>query len=591
MRETIQNSLDAKNGDSSCVKVHFTLRDGSNSNAGLIDLFLRALPDHLRECGVEFQASELSSPAILLVEDFGTWGLRGAIDEDDGDDFSLFWRNIGESHKEGNRGGRWGLGKTVFPNSSRISTYFGLTVRATDDRQLLMGQIALKKHKLEGQTYLPHALYCASKPGEFEQPIENPNDIAEFKKAFGIQRVNEPGLSVAVVLPHHTISEESLIKAAILHYFFPILQGKLVVRVNEKELNSSTLKEMTSLYYPLQQLGMEETICFAQEICSLSFDSIQQVENPAAMQFPKGCLNPETLGDDHKIKSLREAYQSGKLISFKIPVSIKPKQEETLQASLKLFIKSVPSLKKGRDFYLRGGISIIEHQCFGESDKALGMLLADEGPLSRFLGDAENPAHTAWNAKSRGLESKYNEPQKTVMFIRRSLRQLFDILAKEEGVEDPSALLDIFFSEGNDEQNNRGGPDGPNPPPPPPPPPPPNPQKIRLAQVSGGFVVRAGSDLKSEDLPLLVAVEAAYFIRRGNPFRNYNRSDFEFEKEPISIRTDKDRVINIAGTGNRLSFEVKALDFEIEVSGFDQKRDLKLRLDFNSEDADNDQDV
>lgn len=104
-------------------------------------------------------------------------------------------------------------------------------------------------------------------------------------------------------------------------------------------------------------------------------------------------------------------------------------------------------------------------------------------------------------------------------------------------------------------------------------------------------MVRAGSDLKSEDLPLLVAVEAAYFIRRGNPFRNYNRSDFEFEKEPISIRTDKDRVINIAGTGNRLSFEVKALDFEIEVSGFDQKRDLKLRLDFNSEDADNDQDV
>jgi hypothetical protein len=592
VRETIQNSLDAKRPENQCVEVSFTLLEDSKLDWELVAPYVAALQPHLDACGIENDLAEFTKPSVLVVEDFGTAGLQGKTDEDDGEDFSLFWRNIGESHKEGNRGGRWGLGKTVFPNSSKISTYFGFTVRAGDGRQLLMGQVALKKHKLNEKTYLPHALFCASKPEEFEKPIEDASAIANFRAAFGVRRTDQPGLSVAVVYPHASITEESLLKAAVLHYFFPILQGKLVVKINEKELNASTLKDIAAHISPPDLRAMGEAIGFAEDICLLKQEAIPAVDNLEALKFPGGSISADAFSPA-SLKSLRETYRRGDLIALKLPIVIRPKHQTERQTNLKLFIKHLPALQKGHDFYLRGGISVIDHRCFGESDKAIGMLLADDEPVSRFLGDAENPAHTGWNAKSRGLETKYHDPQKTVMFIRRALRQLFDVLAKEEGVEDPNALLDVFFNQRDGDQPGGAGPGAGTiiPPPPPPPPLPPKPQKIKLDQTAGGFVVRPGKDLKPEDLPFSVTVDAAYVVRRGNAFRRYHRSDFEFEKEPIKIHTDPERVVDIAGTGNRLAFKIADADFELEAVGFDKNRDLKLRLNLSLEETTNDQDV
>ena len=179
-----------------------------------------------------------------------------------------------------------------------------------------------------------------------------------------------------------------------------------------------------------------------------------------------------------------------------MPILIRPKREDPRQTHIKLFLKHLPALSRGQDYYLRDGVSVIEHRTFGEAEKAIGFLIADDEAVSRFLGDAENPAHTAWNAKSRGLETRYQLPQKTVMFIRRSLRQFFDAVAKEEGVEDPNALLSVFFV-----PREAGAPapgpkkPGPVPPPPPPPPPPARPQKLKVSQIAGGFQVEAGKDL------------------------------------------------------------------------------------------------
>ena len=84
-------------------------------------------------------------------------------------------------------------------------------------------------------------------------------------------------------------------------------------------------------------------------------------------------------------------------------------------------------------------------------------------------------------------------------------------------------------------------------------------------------------------------MKAAYEIRRGNPFHKYHRSDFEFEKDPITIRTsDTSKVSAIAGSGNVLSFQADAPDFDIEVTGFDPHRDLKLASSISTEEIAND---
>src|SRR5437868_196546 len=116
------------------------------------------------------------------------------------------------------------------------------------------------------------------------------------------------------------------------------------------------------------------------------------------------------------------------------------------------------------------------------------------------------------------------------MFVRRALRESFDVVAKEEGVVDANELLDVLFVQREDANPSPGPTPGPEPPPPPPPPPPSRLQKIKVSQIHGGFLVEAGEDLTVDELPLTVSVKAAYEVRRGNPFNKYHRSDFEFEK-------------------------------------------------------------
>jgi len=112
-------------------------------------------------------------PDYLVLEDFGTRGLRGdpLQTEDDAieagaarNDFYYFWRNIGRSRKSASDLGRWGLGKTVFPAASRINAFFGFTVRADDGRRMLLGQAALRIHKVGMQRRSAHHRPAAVEP-------------------------------------------------------------------------------------------------------------------------------------------------------------------------------------------------------------------------------------------------------------------------------------------------------------------------------------------------------------------------------------------------------------------------------------------
>ena len=95
----------------------------------------------------------------LLIEDFKTKGLTGDIEQfqdlssgEFSDDNHFYWfvRNVGRSGKRGLEGGSWGVGKYVFPDASKINTFFFLTHRSDDSRSILMGQSVLKMHILEG---------------------------------------------------------------------------------------------------------------------------------------------------------------------------------------------------------------------------------------------------------------------------------------------------------------------------------------------------------------------------------------------------------------------------------------------------------
>ncbi len=242
VRESIQNSLDARREGQNHVRVRFAF---SSSEKGIpaqaYDEYARGLWPHLDTVALNDIPHRDEPMRFLTIEDFGTRGLCGDPKQyDDSEekgpknDFFYFWRNYGRSSKRETQLGRWGVGKTVFAESSRVSSFFGLTVREDDQKHFLMGQSVLKTHSIDGIRYAPYGFYSKLEKDGFSMPIDDNKSLSEFSSKFGLTRTNEPGLSV--VIPYYKDSEltkDNVERAVIQHYFYPVLTKELVVDIVE----------------------------------------------------------------------------------------------------------------------------------------------------------------------------------------------------------------------------------------------------------------------------------------------------------------------------------------------------------------------
>lgn len=76
-------------------------------------------------------------------------------------------------------------------------------------------------------------------------------------------------------------------------------------------------------------------------------------------------------------------------------------------------------------------------------------------------------------------------------------------------------------------------------------------------------------------MPKIATVEVAYDVRQGNPFKKYQPFDFELNKPPIAVKGKGIRASAIKS--NALQVEIKHLEFCLSVTGFDPRRDLKIK--------------
>ena len=65
-------------------------------------------------------------------------------------------------------------------------------------------------------------------------------------------------------------------------------------------------------------------------------------------------------------------------------------------------------------------------------------------------------------------------------------------------------------------------------------------------------------------------------MRRGNPFKQYDPFDFDLGGELISINSAECEVLN--RSRNIMEIEVTDNNFNLEVTGFDQNRDLVVNI-------------
>lgn len=564
VRESIQNTNDARaDGNEGPV----VMRIGFHKAAavpGFLGGVLDGLRPHLEAVDVATDGLDLDHPDFLTLEDFGTTGLTGSVTEKDTAHFSDFWRRIGRSHKAGSSGGSWGLGKLVFPFSSRIYTVFGLTVREGDTGPgWLMGQTILSTHKLSGVEHMPHGFSAEFAEDGFPVPAGDAATIDAFRATTGLVRTTEPGLSLAIPFPRDELCAERLVPLVIEHYFFPILTGRLVVHVGETLIDAETVNALIETHKAGNLTPAQ--ITFIREL-----HAAREANAPVHALPAWASTGFATAFDSDTLERLRTAHARGDLIHVRAPLTVKPKTSPDVTGEFDLFLKVAPTGAAPVSLFVRNAITVPNEARAFSSPTTFGALVAASGPVAAFLRDAENPAHTLWNGRAEKLVRRWRTPSPTLAAVRRALRELNQVLENSAGVSDPDALLDLL--------NIRRSTDSPRPtrnpivrkpvvdlPPPAPP-------RYRLRVRSGGFSIVSGAGLGEHDVPMKLLVRCGYAVARGNALKRWDRNDFEFGDD-TTLDIDHSGA-SFAGKGNRLALTVTDMAFEVNVDGFDINRDV-----------------
>ncbi len=575
VREAIQNSLDAADGDGP-VDVRFALGRAGDLGRTYID----GLWPHIHASISDAPALPASEDTVtyLVIEDRGTRGLKGDPrqrgDSDSGkkNDFYYFWRNVGRSGKGETDGGRWGLGKAVFSAASRIQTFFGMTVRKGDAAALLMGQSMLRSHQLGGQTYRAYGYYGRHE-GKFTLPVDTHMELDTFSRTFGLERVarNASGLSLIVPYPHTEITVDGLIASVVEQYFHSLLAGKLRVQVEGDGRCVHLNAESQSYNGALRDM--------------IDLDAWGRAPEPdaiatlAAQEPGRAPKLTDTLFAPGDLDRLRQRYDAAQRVAIRIPVHIEPKGSAPTATHFTLLMERDPELQRGKGLFIRGHITVENARVRRPRGvRWLVVVDEDEKPLSTFLGDAENPAHTEWQRSARRLKQQYVRGPSTVDFIRSVPHQIATLLAPKAEGRDPDLLRHVFSlpdetamsakvryaktadptgtNTTSDPEFTTLGPSG----------------ELSLTRVQSGFRLRGNA----ENVPRRVRVEAAYQIIRGDPFKRYSSFDFQVGARPIVVRS---RHVQVTfQKDNRLDLVIQSADFELVVTGFDERRDLRVRV-------------
>ncbi len=570
-REPTQNSLDAK-ADNAAGPVRVAMRivkPGAEGAAFFAQLFSGLRP-HLEAAEIDLTGADLSAPSFLVIEDFGTTGLTGNYsDPDDNGPFGDFWRRFGKSHKEGNKNGRWGLGKLVFSSASKIRTFFGLTIRNNDPyrKRLLMGQVVLSTHKLGGKKYAPHGFFAVSGEQGLQLPVTEAAFIDAFVQHAQLARRGEPGLSIAI--PHllDEITYQALIPEIIRNYFFPILTGKLEVEVDGEIINATTFDSVAARYAAGSNPADGDLIRFIRSI------NAAKGQQPAVVLENSWKDSIETAIDPLVLADLRNAFNVGNaLIHARVPVTLRHKTRGDETTHFDLFLQKAPEGKRGEALYVRSAITVPDEARYFRPRQVFGALVAEDSVIASFLGDAENPAHTRWNGAAEKLDKNWKAGKSRLSEIRNSLGRLFEALSQAVDQREPEALIDVFsIPDFTGESRGRKVT------------PPkkmplltPSPKLYRIVERKGGFSIAAGPGLTGDKLPLRVKVRAAYDVLRGDPFKRHSPFDFDLMKdddvEVLAMGADVTRT-----SANELTIEATGEDFRVDLDGFDLNRDLMVR--------------
>lgn len=608
VRECIQNPLDARQGDAP-VRVNFHWRDLVAAESGLISDLLtegfrkqRALSKS--ETKGETQSEEIPAVVkVLVIEDFGTIGLRGRYDDSaaDGDEenWNAFWFREGEGAKPSKANGGAGQGKLTMYVASEIRTVVALTTRASDGKRLLFGSCRFRRnYKVGNDRYAREARWGnTSDPGKLAMPIEDGTILNRYEQELRIERGDAPGTSFLIPIPDSAITPEAITKAVIDEYYLPILRGRLSVFVDGREISRTTISELANQI--LDGPRLEPAFRgFLDEIACQHLDLGGQTPDATLDEGwqKESKLSPDNLRGSN-IEALREKFQTGSIISAEFPIWVSSVSNGRMKGSLKVFIQEAGTSEM-QELFIRQDLAVDKEKSLRSAKRlapARALILVDDENLSRFLAAAEEPTHREWNGSRPKLALQYKNAAPTLRLVRHAANRLLELLVPP-ATKDTLALAAFFpdmaaqkEAQKVKKQKMKDAPDGTDdgaleiPPP--------KPRKLDLIPLDDGATVHINPSFADHCLfPIRCTLELAYATEFGKPFEQWDAADFYLDKSSIGISFAG--VEEILPSGNKIVFEITVPEGYLSVSGFDKNRQLEARLKYSeADDANNIQDI
>lgn len=590
VREAIQNSLDARvNGKVVRVRIYLS---GQNralepdraarwlaeawKHAGARDSGLRDVPGPEEPC------------SFIVIEDFGTSGLTGDVRQfrpgsGSSNRFFAFWRAEGVSEKNTGERGRWGVGKTVFPRSSRINTFFGLTVRADDGRRLLLGQTVLRHHELDGKWYAPDGDFgVVDNDEDFVLPIEDDAIVDLFRDDFGVTRRREPGLSIVIPYPDSEISGKGILDAVIRQYFWPLIEGTLEVELagngvpaGRVILAPDSLEEALEPIAGEEECEMLSVIRLAQRAREVTDDERVILRAPDPQGAP-GWFDDMIPEED--LPRLRTAFLQGDLLALRVPIWVREMGNDAVKSYFDVYLQRDRDRQGAVPVFVRNGIIIPDvRQRRRGRERFVSLVVIEDRPIASLLADAETPAHTRWDKNTANFKGKYVYGDRYIQFVASAPRQLVHALTRVGEEQDILLLADIFprpaeLQGGLEAEEDEPAPEPGDKPEKPEPPGKRSADPFAIQKLAGGFRVSCnkGGDAAGKEIEVLAAYDRSF----GEPFRRYDPADFRLEHLNVSVSGGR----LLHRQDNRLRASVDDPDqFEIRVLGFDERRDVVVK--------------
>lgn len=596
LREILQNGLDARS-DALPVTVSLSQRKLVGKSLEFMQSLLPT--EHVKRFDAStphIQVADHDLSHVLVVEDFGTSGLIGAVDDPDldgkGQNWNAFWFREGEGGKEQGVGnGGAGQGKITYFSTSAIRTLFAYTVRNSDGVGVVYGASSfLRDYQFGGVKWLRDS-YWGIRKSHAEATIAIPSTDAEFTRQFvsqlGLERsVGETGLSLVIPAPRVFDSDEA-IQVVIAEFYAPIIRGDLIVRIDGALVSSETVDAMAAAKLSDQKARELHTCTtkgyrafFAQAIAKSKRDEV--VQTTAALDA--GALSEKSF-DPVQLASLRELLVAGEPIAVRFPLTIKPRAGPAVACSFDVHLMIPEDLDIAEEAVLRKDLLIGEEPIGGGGlrQRARGLTLINHQEVSKLLLSAEEPTHLRWNARLPRLREYYKSGPETVSLIRNAMSKLLEFLTGGDESRDFRLLAKYFAAPGTavhkTSKGKKGG-KGREPQPVVNVIPPPSPKKINLqALVDGCSLSPVASQVFCDsDLPVTGELEFAYEGLDKDAFGEYDPFDFDLSDSHFNIATANCSISSRAL--NRLVFTIESSIFSLTVSGFDKNLRLRMRLDY-----------